>query len=88
VSTPVRTCVGCGAKASPRELVRLRAAGGEVRLDEAGHGGGRGAWLHAKPACLERAGKRRAFARAFRDAGVRADVGSLRDVLTRNARKD
>ncbi|HET9599226.1 MAG TPA: YlxR family protein [Anaeromyxobacteraceae bacterium] len=85
MANPIRTCVGCGAKASPAELVRLRAVGGEVRPDVRG---GRGAWLHASPACLERAGKRRAFGRALRDASVRADLASLRDWLTRNARKD
>jgi uncharacterized protein len=87
MATPIRTCVGCGAKATPAELVRLRAVDGEVRAD-AGRSGGRGAWLHATPECLERAGKRRAFGRALRDAGVRADLASLRDWLTRNARKD
>jgi predicted RNA-binding protein YlxR (DUF448 family) len=85
MATPIRTCVGCGAKAAPAELVRLRAVEGEVR---AGARGGRGAWLHASSECLERAGKRRAFGRALRDAGVRADLASLRDWLTRNARKD
>jgi uncharacterized protein len=87
VASPIRTCVGCGAKTSPAELVRLRAVAGEVRVDTA-RSGGRGAWLHASGACLERAGRRRAFGRALRDAGVRADLASLRDVLTRNARKD
>jgi predicted RNA-binding protein YlxR (DUF448 family) len=87
LATPIRTCVGCGAKASPAELVRLRAVAGEVRVDPAGSGG-RGAWLHASDACLERAGKRRAFGRALRDPGVRTDLASLRDWLTRNARKD
>ena len=87
MSTPVRTCVGCGARASPAELVRLRQVAGEVRVDAA-RSGGRGAWLHAAEACLARAGKRRAFGRAFRDASVRTDVPTLRDELTRNARKD
>jgi predicted RNA-binding protein YlxR (DUF448 family) len=87
VSDPVRTCLGCGAKTSPRELVRLRAVEGEVRVDRA-RSGGRGAWLHPASGCLERAAKRRAFGRAFRGAAVRVDVPVLRDVLTGNARND
>ena len=51
MTEPVRTCVGCGAKAAQRELVRLVASGERVAVDRAKRGG-RGAWLHAAPACL------------------------------------
>ncbi len=84
---PVRTCVGCGARASQRELVRLRVVAGRVEVDRC-RSGGRGAWLHPASACLERAARRKAFGRAFRASGVRAGVPALRDVLTRSARKD
>ncbi len=84
---PVRTCVGCGQKAEQRDLVRLKADGERVILDPAGTGG-RGAWLHPAPACLERAMKRRVFARALRAEGVRADAAALRVGLTGSARKD
>jgi predicted RNA-binding protein YlxR (DUF448 family) len=87
VTEPVRTCVGCGAKAAQRELVRLVAAGECVAVDRA-KSGGRGAWLHAAPACLERAVKRRAFARALRAEGARADPAALRVELTGSTRKD
>ncbi len=84
---PIRTCVGCGVQAPQRELVRLRVVEGRVEVDRR-RSGGRGAWLHADRGCLERAEKRRAFARVFRCAGVAAAAELLRDVLTGSARKD
>ncbi|HUK65709.1 MAG TPA: YlxR family protein [Anaeromyxobacteraceae bacterium] len=83
----VRTCIGCGEKAAQRDLVRLLAREGQVAVDLA-RSGGRGAYLHARAACLERAVKRRAFARAFRRPAVEADSRLLRDLLTGSARKD
>jgi predicted RNA-binding protein YlxR (DUF448 family) len=50
--------------------------------------GGRGAWLHPSAACLERAIRRRAFARAFRGREASLDVPALRAGLTGSARKD
>jgi uncharacterized protein len=87
MSTPVRTCVGCGAKAPQGELVRLKAEGERVVVDHA-RTGGRGAWLHAADPCLERAVKRRALPRALRADGARADAAALRVGLTGNARKN
>ena len=84
---PVRTCIGCGARAPQGELVRLRAVEGLVEVDRR-RSGGRGAWIHAAEACLERAARRRAFVRAFRSAGVQADPRVLRDLLTGSPRKD
>jgi len=84
---PSRTCIGCGAKAEQRQLVRLRLADGEVVLDRR-RSGGRGAWLHPALECLERANKRRAFGRAFRASELRTDMRVLRDLLTGNTRKD
>jgi uncharacterized protein len=86
-SSPVRTCVGCGVKAAPTELVRLKADGMRVIIDHQ-RSGGRGAWLHRSGICLERAIKRRVFARALRTDGVVADGAALRVELTGNPRKD
>jgi uncharacterized protein len=87
MAQPLRTCIGCGGKASQRELVRLRLAEGRVVVDRA-RAGGRGAWVHAAQACLARAEKRRAFGRAFRAAGVEVGAAFRRDVLTGSVRKD
>jgi predicted RNA-binding protein YlxR (DUF448 family) len=85
---PVRTCVGCGATDQSEEMIRVMFIpadnGGDVaaRLLIDIHGkrgfpgvtGGRGAWVHARPKCVEVACAR-GFSRAFKeplqlDAGV------------------
>ncbi|HZY03019.1 MAG TPA: YlxR family protein [Anaeromyxobacteraceae bacterium] len=83
---PQRTCIGCGQKGAPASLVRLRLAEGRVAVDR-DRRGGRGAWLHPDPGCLERALKRRAFARAFR-APAQADGVALAAQLTETAVRD
>jgi hypothetical protein len=84
---PVRTCVGCGEKAAQRALARLRIEGERVVIDR-NRSGGRGAWLHPAAECLERAVKRRAFARAFRGKAAAIDAAALRVGLTGSPRKD
>jgi uncharacterized protein len=87
VASPVRTCIGCGARAEPGELVRLRVEGEQVVIDRRRQGG-RGAWLHASAECLEWAARRRAFVRAFRGAALAIDLAALRGGLTGSPRKD
>ncbi|HTX81760.1 MAG TPA: YlxR family protein [Streptosporangiaceae bacterium] len=65
-AAPVRTCIGCGARAAKTELVRLVAAGCEIVPDITMRQPGRGAYLHRSLACLERAQRRKAFSRALR----------------------
>lgn len=68
----IRTCVGCRNRASATELLRVVADSetpdAEVRLvpDPARKLPGRGAHVHPDQACLEKARRRRAFARALR----------------------
>jgi predicted RNA-binding protein YlxR (DUF448 family) len=83
---PVRTCVGCGERAEQRALARLRVEGERVVIDR-DRSGGRGAWLHATEECLDKALRRRAFARAFRGKAGSIDADALRAGLTGNARK-
>ncbi|WP_460799500.1 YlxR family protein [Microbacterium sp. GXF0217] len=63
---PVRTCVGCRARASRSDLLRVVAQDGALILDERAVLPGRGAWVHPEPECLDKALRRRAFARALR----------------------
>ena len=87
MAAPVRTCIGCGARAAQDELVRLRIEGERVVIDQRRQGG-RGAWVHASAVCLERAARRRAIARAFRGAPAAIDLDGLRVGLTGSTRKD
>ena len=66
---PVRTCVGCRAKAAKTELLRVVAVEGAVVPDLRGRSPGRGAHLHPDPGCLALAEKRRAFPKALRVDG-------------------
>jgi uncharacterized protein len=65
-AAPVRTCIGCGARAAKHDLVRLVAAGDQIVPDITARQPGRGAYLHPSLACLERAQRRKAFSRALR----------------------
>jgi len=61
-----RTCVGCRSVAEPAELVRLVVGPeGEVVVDLAGGSFGRGAWVHPRPECLQKAAPA-GLSRAFR----------------------
>lgn len=83
---PERTCVGCGRKDDPAELVRLVVdVSGEVAVDLAGKAFGRGAWIHASPACLDRGGKR-GLSRSFR-ATVRAGPEALAAAIVQAAER-
>lgn len=58
-ATRERTCIGCGEHAPPEELVRLvLGPSGEVAVDAAGGGFGRGAHVHPRAACLAQAASR------------------------------
>ncbi|MFB7250394.1 YlxR family protein [Microbacterium sp. NPDC056234] len=63
---PVRTCVGCRARASRSDLLRVVAQDGALVIDERAVLPGRGSWVHPDPQCLDKALRRRAFARALR----------------------
>ena len=64
MSTPERTCAGCGRKAPQRELVRFAARGGELVAGRTEPG--RGAYTCRRLACFERAVARRAFNRVLK----------------------
>ena len=70
VSTPVRTCAGCGRKAPQAELLRFVASDGA--LTHSPHGPGRGVYTCRRLACFERARERHAFNRTLRTT-VRVD---------------
>lgn len=88
MSGPVRTCLGCGATAPQPGLARLRVAEGARVVLDGTRSGGRGAWVHPAEACLERALRRRAFARAFRRGDLSWDADALRRGLTAASSRD
>ena len=64
MSGPVRTCAGCGRKASQQELLRFVALDGA--LTHSAQGPGRGVYTCRRLACFERARERHAFNRTLR----------------------
>ncbi|WP_204964180.1 YlxR family protein [Microbacterium dextranolyticum] len=66
---PVRTCVGCRARAPRSALLRVVERDGVLVADEEAALPGRGAWVHDTHACVDTAIRRRAFGRALRVSG-------------------
>ena len=58
--------MGCGRSAPKDALVRFVLRSGRIERDCAGTAPGRGAYLHADPACAREAARRRGFERSFR----------------------
>ncbi|HEX6473161.1 MAG TPA: YlxR family protein [Streptosporangiaceae bacterium] len=79
-AAPLRTCVGCRVRAAKSDLLRLVVVEGSVIPDPGGRLPGRGASLHPDLGCLEMGERRRAFPRAFRQAGP-LDLRMLRAYL-------
>ncbi|MGW8484106.1 YlxR family protein [Microbacterium sp. NPDC055903] len=80
---PVRTCVGCRARASRSVLLRVVAQDGVLVPDEAAVLPGRGAWVHPTQECLDKALGRRAFARALRVSAA-LDTRTIEQYRPRN----
>src|ERR1700684_4565301 len=79
---PVRTCVGCKARAAKSGLLRLVVAGDGIVPDPQARQPGRGAYLHPSLACFELAQRRRVFPRALRVSGA-LDTAPLTSYLSR-----
>jgi uncharacterized protein len=79
---PLRTCLGCRQRRAKRELVRLvRRADGVVVRDAGGAAAGRGAYVCADAACLERLVKGGRLSHALRGP-CRLDEGLERAVCS------
>jgi predicted RNA-binding protein YlxR (DUF448 family) len=75
---PLRTCVGCRKVQAKAELVRIvRTPDGTVQVDPSGKQRGRGAYVCAKRACVERALTRGALGHALR---IPLDVAALAEI--------
>jgi predicted RNA-binding protein YlxR (DUF448 family) len=76
---PERTCVACRQVAGKRTLVRLvRTVSGGVEVDPTGRKNGRGAYLHADPACWDSALRRGSLNAALRVTVGEADIAAIR----------
>lgn len=75
--TPMRMCLGCREMHPKKELLRIvRTPDGSVKMDLTGKVSGRGAYICAKQACLDKASRSRAIERAL-EVGLNEDVLSM-----------
>ena len=77
MTEPIRTCVGCRSVAPKSTLVRIAAGPDGPRIDRSGGAAGRGAYVHAEPACTEAAGRSGVLGRALRARLSSDEVGRL-----------
>lgn len=64
--TPIRSCVGCGARDAQGALLRVVFAAGTLAADPRRRAAGRGAYLHRRPACADAFVARRGAVRSLR----------------------
>jgi len=83
-SEPIRTCVGCRERAPLGELLRVVLERGRVVADPERRRPGRGAYVHWRPECVERAA-RGGLARGFRQAIGTAGLDALRALVDARA---
>ena len=80
VRGPIRTCVGCRTAVAQAELVRIAVVQGRAVADPGRRLPGRGAYVHARPACVAGAGKG-GLARSLRRGVSRAELDGLTRAL-------
>jgi uncharacterized protein len=87
-SLPRRTCVACRTVREKRQLVRVvRSPVGELSVDLRGKAPGRGAYLDADPACLERGLREGVLARALETDIDESTADRLREELVTAAKE-
>jgi len=77
---PQRTCVGCRQVLPKRSLIRIVRSPGEVRVDLSGKMAGRGAYLHDRQVCWDRALKG-SLAQALKTSFTDKDIEELREFM-------
>ena len=89
MTVSIRTCIGCRQRDAAADLVRLSVGRLDGRVAVAGgQRSGRGASIHARPACLEKGLRPDVLARAFKQRvtlAVAADLLQL--IITASRRK-
>jgi uncharacterized protein len=78
---PVRTCVGCRARAPKAELLRIARTPQGVRGDPEAAAPGRGAYVHRSVDCVEAALTRGALARALRTGLEQEELARLQSLM-------
>ncbi|HEY7822135.1 MAG TPA: YlxR family protein [Acidimicrobiia bacterium] len=81
---PIRSCIGCRAREPRSALVRIVAdpsAPGGCVVDADRTRPGRGAHIHPRAECVEKARRTRALARALRISAAGVDIEQVRSLI-------
>jgi hypothetical protein len=79
---PLRTCIACGETGAKRELVRIvRRPEGGIVIDPTGKAAGRGAYIHRRAECWQRAVEGNRLGHVLKAALTDAERQALRDQL-------
>ena len=97
MAAPIRTCIGCRRRDAAAEMVRLRlrpgqqpgqpGEDGQVEVVVGESSTGRGASLHARPACLETGLRPDVLSRAFKRRVTVRDTTELLQWITIASRR-
>ena len=80
--SPERTCLGCRSRKPKESMIRvIRTPEGRVTVASRGKENGRGAYICPEEACIARAFKTGAFARALKTGVSGADLENLREEI-------
>jgi uncharacterized protein len=79
---PVRTCIGCRGRDAQGHLIRIAVADNRPRIDLRRRLPGRGAYVHCRPECVERATRKGRLGRALRIALDPSHTSALRQLVT------
>lgn len=65
--TPLRKCIGCGEMIPKKEMLRvIKTKDDIIKLDPTGKENGRGAYLHLRKECFEKAVRSKGLERSFK----------------------
>jgi uncharacterized protein len=95
MAVPIRTCIGCRRRDAAAEMVRLRVRPGpqpgqpqkEGQVVVAESSTGRGASLHAQPACMDKGLRPDVLSRAFKRRVTVRDTAELLQRITIASRR-
>ncbi|MGI6153481.1 MAG: RNase P modulator RnpM [Christensenellaceae bacterium] len=83
--TPMRMCVVCRNSKPKHELVRMkRTEEGSLLVDKTGKGQGRGAYICANDACIERARSTKVLQKSLKATLSEESYAQLKELVGKN----
>ena len=89
---PTRRCIGCMESKPKKDLIRIVVFEEDsVRIDLSGKANGRGAYLCPNPECIEKAKKKKAFARnlsiSVTDNDIKQIENEIAEIINKNTQR-